>query len=307
MEYSSDIEVGDLRLGVGKLLNKEINDFSLFGAGLVNHAYYVRASDGVQYIVKVERSDKEFQPQNDLLVEAKIAQQLYALDLSIPTPHVVFVSEHPKMYGYEYVDGDLLKVLWNTLSEDERISICNLLGHFHVEIGKKFTEEMARTSGVKINESVGLHPDVVQDNNELLQNPDVPEEFKILAKQASLLFETTKEDVNFQFIHNDSHHENILMKNKKISGIIDFGEAEYGEIAKEFSRYIRDFPNYFGYIVAAYEEGSGNKLSRKRLITNAFLSGFSDMIEDYRKGGEERVSAEHSIATYRRLLANWIE
>jgi hypothetical protein len=68
-------------------------------------------------------------------------------------------------------------------------------------------------------------------------------------------------------------------------------------VAKEFSRYIRDFPDYFQYIVESYETESGNKLNRSRLITNAFISGLMEIVEEYKK-----VGAKKSIETYRELI-----
>jgi Ser/Thr protein kinase RdoA (MazF antagonist) len=293
----------ELKLKIQKHLGKEIIRFALQGKGAVNFAYYIETSDGGKYIIKQERADKEFQPENDLPTEAAIAKQLYILDLSIHTPHVVFSSKNPDMYGYEYVEGELMKEIWGSLSEDEKISICQSLGYFHAEIGKKLTEGMSRACGVKIDGSSGLHPEVSEEYERLSIDPNVPDEFRNLAKKAKVIFDGTMDGVVFQFIHNDSHHENILIKEKKISGIIDFGNAEYGEIAKEFSRYIRDYPDYFQYIVSAYEEKSGNKLSYERLISNALLSGFVDIVENYNKGGVDRIKAKESIATYRRLLS----
>lgn len=97
--------------------------------------------------------------------------------------------------------------------------------------------------------------------------------------------------------------ENILIRDKEISGIIDFGEAQYGEVTREFSRYIRDYPYYFEHIVSAYEEISGNKISRERLISNALLSGLIDIVEDYHTGGQHKLNAEKAIATYRELIS----
>ena len=45
------------------------------------------------------------------------------------------------------------------------------------------------------------------------------ESFKDLAKKARDIFDKTnvEENLVFQFIHNDAHHENILVKDKNIS------------------------------------------------------------------------------------------
>lgn len=292
----------ELKINIQKHLGKEITQFTLKGKGAVNYAYYIETEDGKKYIVKQERGDKEFQPQNDLVLEAKVAQQLHGLNLSVPIPNVVFVSENPKMYGYEYVEGDLLRSVWKDLSENEKIDICRKLGSFHAEIGKRFTKEMAEAISIKIDMSADLHPEVSADYDRLILDAKVPESFKELVKEARSIFDRTQDKLVFQFLHNDSHHENIIIRDKAISGIIDFGNAEYGETAKEFSRYIRDFPDHFQYIVSAYEKKSGNTLSYERLISNALISGFIDIVESYQKGGDDRVHAENAMATYSTLM-----
>jgi aminoglycoside phosphotransferase (APT) family kinase protein len=292
----------EIREKVQQLLGKEITQFSLFGKGAVNNAYLAETIDGEKYIVKQEKEVKEFQPQNTLLVEASVAQALEKAKLTIPVPDVAFISEDPVMYGYHYIEGDLMITLWESLEEKERINICRALGAFHAEIGKKISKESAAKMGVAINDSTGLHPETIEEYNSILKSDDVPDEWKTLAQRARDIFDNTSDKSVFQFIHNDSHHENIIIRDRKIVGIIDFGNAEYGEVAKEFSRYIRDYPDYFQFIVFAYEEASGIRLSYKRLVNNAFLSGLIDMVENYRKGNDARVKAEKAFATYRRLL-----
>ncbi len=291
-----------LTLQIQNLLGKKITHFILKGKGACNNAYYIETENGGKYIVKQERDVKEFQPQNDLVVEAGVAERLLALDLSIPTPQVVFVSENPKMYGYKYIEGDLMRGVWPSLVETDKMSVCQALGRWHAEIGKKFTREMAEACHITIDTSPDIHPEVLADYNRLILSTDIPEDFKILAKEAKSIFDGTMDKMKFQFIHNDSHHENIIIKDKSVSGIIDFGNAEHGEIAKEFSRYIRDYPDYFTYIVSAYEAASESKLCYERLVSHALLCDFIDIVENYQKGEKSRVEAEESIANYRKLL-----
>ncbi len=293
---------------IESLLGKKIKVFELKGKGACNNAYYIETEEGKKYIVKQEREDKELSEQNSLLVEARVEEELYKNNLSVPIPKVIFVGEFPAIYGYEYLEGDLMRSIWESLGESERIDICHKLGVFHAEMGKKISKDEARDLGVKINESTDLHPEIIEEYDLILSSSDIPEEFKVLARKAREIFNTTFDKTFFQFIHNDAHHENVLIKDNKISGIIDFGDAEYGEIAKEFSRYIRDFPNYFTHIVSAYEEESGNKLSYIRLVTNAFLSGLMEIVEDYRKGGVDKQKAQMAFKTYESLIdsAIWL-
>ncbi len=290
-----------LKNKIQKFLSKEIISFELKGKGAVNFAYQVETSEG-KYIVKQEREDKELQPQNSLIVEAAVARQLYEINLNIPVPHVVFVIEKPDIYGYEYIEGDLMRNVWKFLNEEEKISICQKLGRFHAEIGKKITLDMAKQLGVKIDDSTEPHPEALIEYKEILSSADVPEALKELAEKAKTILDQTTDKFVFQFIHNDAHHENVLIKGKQISGIIDFGNAEYGEVSKEFSRYIRDFPDYFQYIVSSYEEASGNKLSYERLVTNGLILGLMEIVEDYRKGGEDKKKAVEVIRKYKELI-----
>ncbi|MDO8603996.1 MAG: phosphotransferase, partial [bacterium] len=272
---------GEIKLKIQKLLGAEITQFLLKGQGYCNDAYYVETGEDNKYIVKQERNNKKAEEQNNLLVEAGVIQELYKMNLSVPSPCVVFVSEKPKMYGYKYIEGEMMKDVWGSLSEKEKIDICHTIGIFHAEIGKVFTKEIARASSVKIDESPYVHPEVTDEYNKALASVDVPDEFKMLVKKAKVIFDGTSKKVVFQFIHNDPHHENIIIRDKKISGIIDFGAAEWGEVAKEFSRYIRDYPDYFQHIVSAYEKESGHKLSYERLVSNALLCDFPDIVENY--------------------------
>jgi Ser/Thr protein kinase RdoA (MazF antagonist) len=291
-----------LRNKIQELLGKEIITFELKGKGDCNYAYYVETHDGGKYIVKQEREQKQTEDQNDLVVEGNLLRKLYATDLSTPIPKVVFVSENPKLYGYEYIEGELMRGVWESLSEDEKIDICRSLGRFHAEIGKNFTKEMCATSGIDMNDSIEPHPQVGKDYKRLITDPNVPVEFNNLVKEAKVIFDGTVDKTVFQFLHNDAHHENVIIKNKEISGIIDFGDSEYGETAKEFSRYIRDYPDYFQHIVSSYEQISGNKLSYERLVSNALISGFIDIVENYWKGGESRQKAKEAIEKYKELL-----
>ena len=165
-------------------LPDEITTCTLKGKGAVNNAFLVETRTGSKYIVKQEREDKEFQPQNSLSVEANVIKKLSSSGLSCPVSRVVFISEDPKMYGYEYIDGEMLRSLWTSLTEEVKVHICKSLGEFHAEIGKKISKADAEVLGVVIDPSTDVHPEVSRDYNAINENPDVPEESKSIAKNA---------------------------------------------------------------------------------------------------------------------------
>jgi Ser/Thr protein kinase RdoA (MazF antagonist) len=296
----------DLKRLVANSLGKTATEFRFFSRGAVNNVYYLETTDGDKCLVKVEREDKEFQPQNNLSVEAAVANQLSTMNLSIPTPTVRFVTADPAMYGYDYIEGTTLRSVWPELSEEYRVEICKKIGLFHGELAKNFTKETAVSVGIRIDDSRGLHPEVQQEYEQCRVDESLPQQWCVLLDQAKTLFDQTDEDCVFKFVHNDGHHENVLINNNRISGFIDFGNAEFGEVAKEFSRYIRDYPDYFQYIVEAYEVKTGLDLSRKRLISNAFVSGFAEFVEAYQAGGDKRSIAEQAVVTYQKLLKPYL-
>jgi len=283
-------------------LESKITTFELKASGYCNNAYYLETESKQKLIVKQEKEVQEFTPQNSLLIEAKIARKFREFDLSIPTSRVVFVAQNPDMYGYEYIEGDLLKSVWKELSEEERVNVCKKLGNFHAEIGQQISREEATKLGITIDDSSDVHPETLEEYEENIRNMDILESYRTLVTKAKEMLDSTSDDAVFQFIHNDAHHENILINDKEISGFIDYGNSEYGEVAKEFSRYIRDFPDYFHYIVEGYEEKSGNKLSYKRLVSYSCVSGFGEIVEDYLRGGEARIRTDEMVRKYRELL-----
>ncbi|EKD93304.1 MAG: hypothetical protein ACD_28C00181G0006 [uncultured bacterium] len=290
--------MNNIKESVQKLLGEELIVFELKGKGACNNAYYVETQSGKKFIIKEERPNGELKEQNSLAVEAHVIKQLSNLNFSAPLAKVYFISKEPNMFGYVYIEGDLLIDAWKKLTEEERIGICQNLGVFHAELEQRVTEAMAREMGVQINTYIGLHPEVEEEYSKILTFTDIPNGWKTLAQKTKTIFDKTLELGVFQFLHNDAHHENIIVKDGEITGIIDFGDSEYGEIAREFSRYIRDFPDHAEYIIKAYEKASGHKLSRERLISNSFLSGLMDNVEDYRKGGEDCIRAEKAVSKY---------
>lgn len=178
----------NLKSKIQEYLPDKIKDISLKGSGSVNNAYFVETQDGSKYTIKIEKEIKDFQPQNTLNVEARVAQKLSTLRLPIPTPEVIFISNNPEMYCYKYIEGEPLINLWSNLSDEEKIEICKTLGYFHAEIGQKISREDAENIGVLINEFEGLHPEVLNDYNLIIQDHSLPEEIISLAKKKQKIF-----------------------------------------------------------------------------------------------------------------------
>ena len=283
---------------------QKILSCELLGSGCSNDAYLIQTNDAKKYVAKRARNAPEHKAQNTLFLEAKLLEFLSPKHLCIFIPKIVFLSENPDMYGYEYIPGMLLTKIWEEIHPLVKISISKQLWQFHAELGKNISRKESWKLWLNIDLSPDLHPESLEDLRKIHGDPDIPGDIKHLALSMRKVLENTFSDLHFQFLHNDAHHENILVADAEITGFIDFWEAEYGEITKEFSRYIRDFPDYWQYIVQSYEEHSWNMLSCERLISYSFLAGLIDNIEMWKKWGEKRDQANKNIMWYKNALKN---
>lgn len=274
-------------------LGKNIVDFSLKGKGMCNNAWYVKTSDNKEYLIKQERHDKETNEQNDLIVEAKTIQELNETNPNLPIPKIVFIIGSPKMYCYEYIEGEMMINAWKNLSEQEKISLCEELGKFHAKFESALSPNEVKILGLEINTSTDLHSETKKEIEVFLNDAQIPEKYKKIVRQVSQLFEETRAEALFGLCHNDSHHENIIVRNGKLACMIDFGDTEYGNIYNEFTRYVQDYPDYFEIIVGTYERMSNRKLSRTRLIAQTVLNAVDDIRSDYDKDGREEIIKQY--------------
>jgi len=279
----------ELRQQTQELLGKDVVDFQFKGKGCANEAYYARTNDGAEYLIKKERDVIDLPEENDLIVEANVIRKLNQSDPALPIPHIIIISDVPKLFAYKYIAGELMIHTWNKLSEEQRIELCQNLGEFHSKIAKHINKEEAKKLGINIYESPGLSETEEKNFKNFISNTKLPESLRAQAQHSRFIFDETASDVIFHFIHNDAHNENIIISNGKLASIIDFGDCEYNDIHKDFCFYIRFYPEYLEYFVKGYENASGRKLSRKRLISYAMLKDLNE-IENCLHGTESEVS-----------------
>ncbi|MDM1549544.1 phosphotransferase [Empedobacter falsenii] len=288
-----ELEQDQLKKIIENILEKKIVDFSLKGKGMCNNAWYAKTSDNEKYLIKQERPDKEAEEQNDLVTEAKTIQKLHEKNPNLPIPQIVFISELHKMYCYKYVEGEMMRGIWGKLSENEKILLCKDLGKFHAEFEISLSKDEAKNLGLNIDISTGLHKEIKEELDVFLNDSQILEKYKEVVKQICKIFDETDSEALFGFCHNDSHHENIIIREGRLACVIDFGDTEYGSIYAEFTRYVKDYPDYFEIIVKTYEELSNKKLSRTRLIAQTILDAIDDIRTDYDQEGREKIMRQY--------------
>ncbi|GAA4450963.1 hypothetical protein GCM10023189_12350 [Nibrella saemangeumensis] len=63
--------------------------------------------------------------------------------------------------------------------------------------------------------------------------------------------------------------------------MVDFGDADTGDVHREFTRYAQDYPDYAEFILMSYETLSGRKLSRPHIVALAIQDAVYDLREEY--------------------------
>ncbi|MDO1449884.1 aminoglycoside phosphotransferase family protein [Rhodocytophaga aerolata] len=266
-------------------LNKRLISFSLKGEGMCNYAWYAISEDNQIYMIKQEKPEKEEEEHNDLLTEAGIIRKLNEKSSSLPVPQLIFVADNPKMYGYQYIEGEMMKSAWGFLSQQEKILLCEDLGKFHALLGNALTMEEIGELKVTNRWQAALEKETEDDVKLFLHDASIPQPYKQLIKRLYKIQHETKVLAHFGLCHNDSHHENILLNEGKLAGIIDFGDSDFGDVHREFARYVQDYPHYVEIIVNTYEKLSGKTLCRRRMLAISLLEIVDDLRTEYIKNG----------------------
>lgn len=297
----------DLRRTVESLLGQEVVTLSLAKKGMCNDVYYAETTAGGRFSIKAERKDKSATEQNDLLIEANLLRRLNRQSHTFPVPQIAFVSESPILYGYRYVEGTVMFQAWLSLSDDERISLSTSLGRFHAILGKLITAADSLELGLRSGPDENLE----RNCKRFLASSRPPIEWKKLVERAWSAFEETLSEAHYQCIHNDAHPENIIVNGSKLASVVDFGDCEFNDISKDLCYYVRHYPNHYRYVLDAYSEVTGNRLSEKRVVLHALLT---DLVYFFSNPNQEQRELERiqkycgipvntRVENYQRLLA----
>lgn len=196
--------------------------------------------------------------------------------------HIIFngnYSLHPE------IEGDLLQALWNenklSSLNIKKIAkqIAELLFQIHSVDIKTVQERLSQYSKICRNENITLKPDFdyeiakkhIWDYSEGKVNLDD--------------FRTVISSDGVALCHNDLHAENIIIKDGKLSGFIDFGEGGINPRITDFFHFYRLSRDFALEVIKAYNDLSHFPIN----ITEAdyqFLSNTGYTIEQRLRAGK---------------------
>ena len=176
----------------------------------------------------------------DLDNEEKFGREVFFYDFfkdKIPVPKIIVYDNSKKIYGkffmiYHKIQGDNLYSKWHLMNNSERKNIikqlCAILRTINESSYEKFTKKF------KLNSLVNWHDKIL---NQIQNSLKKIEKKKIISPkfiQAIKNFVETNHNVlteqKITLVYWDAHFDNILIKENKIVGILDFERTELSSI-----------------------------------------------------------------------------
>lgn len=294
MESFNKTKLSDtqLKIIIDQAFDQSIQTVEELSDGWANVAYVVQLNDGKKVVLKVApSSDKQLMrtEKNNMKTEVE-AMRLVANRGDVPVPYIYTYDPDRRLIPSEYfimefIEGTPLNKIKETLSKEElegiqkqigeysqRINTCEgaAFGYFHDsdELRGSWTDAFRR-----------MMDDVLADGRDL--NVELPISYADIEKEIEKRIDALDEVTEPCLVHWDLWDGNVFIHEGKISGIVDFERAFWGDPLIEY---------YFGKIgrSAAFDEGYGRGVSTeservRRELYDLYLDLILVIECDYRK------------------------
>lgn len=203
-----------------------ITNIKKIDVGFTNHVYLVDDN----YILKVCVEEEN---------EKNIEKEVYLYRLlseKIPVPDVLVYDTSKMLFDkhyliYKKIEGENLYNVWHTMTDEERKNMVKELSAYLRVINQTpydafvdhFQSEQSswrETVTLKINKSLS-----VLEKKDILSVDVIQQVKAFVQKNASVLDEAV-----LGFVHWDTHFDNVLVKDEKIVGLLDFERIEIASI-----------------------------------------------------------------------------
>jgi len=205
----------------------EVKSVKKIDVGFTNKVYSIND----EFILKVC-----FDEENEENFEKEVFFYDFFKD-KIPVPKVIFYDNSKSIYNkffiiYPKIQGDNLYTKWHLMTDDERRGIIKQLCEFLKIINnadcKKFVEKFKISNPINWKESIDSK--IQKSLQELGTRETLSKEF---IRKIQKFVEENKSVLNEQkisLVYWDAHFDNILVKDNKIVGILDFERTELASI-----------------------------------------------------------------------------
>lgn len=214
----------DIKKVIEKEFDLKVTKMKKMGEGLESEAFLVNDT----YIFKHSKHNEAFKSM------AKEVEVLNYLDgkISVDIPKIEFYSPKRHISGYRLVEGEILTPkLFNDFTETEQENLAKDIALFVKEM---HSLELPDIEDLEIN----VLEDYKSDYEYLKENiySLIPIEAQNYLDKFYKSILNNKNMINYKKVlcHNDLSCNHILIKNNKLSGIIDFGDVAITDADKDF-------------------------------------------------------------------------
>lgn len=243
----------------------ELKEIILIGSGACNDVYFLKTHDK-SFALKIEKNIKVDLEVNSIKKEFLIIKKLTERKINLLPKSAEFIKTL-NGFLYTYVKSETLDKTWPSLDSFGRKNILSDIIKFQSSIHK-----LGRIDDVDIKNG---SCDILKYTKFLKSKVKKESGINNNLYRELLKIETILKSLSYKplitLIHDDIHPGNLLIFNKKLCGIIDFGKIVYADVYKDFSHLISMYPEYTEYIINTYEKISGIKMSKKILLYYSIL------------------------------------
>jgi len=230
-----------------------------------------------EIFVKELRPDPELTETNPIDIETNLLCFMHNRLPRSCFPDIIWSTE--KHYAYE-------KLPWTPLKENnfsqrdkkEQESLIVEIVDAMIQLFGCCSETEAKNIWINIYHEPFMYTFFEEEKKAFFDHHSLPLDWKnYVQKQTECLY--TNYYGIFGLIHADLHHQNILVENKKLSWIIDFGDARWWDITRDFCIFCDDYPACIDIMTTYYNTKTGNYVSAERIRALILVWRLSDIRE----------------------------
>jgi len=222
----------------------QVEDIYKIEVGFTNKVYSINEN----FILKVCE---------DVENEVNFRKEVFFYDLfkeSLPVPKISVYDNTKGLYDkdfiiYPKIQGDNLYSKWHLMSDNERKNmikqLCQILKTINATPYKQYLKEF------KISEKTIWHDKIVNEINSSLKHIEkeslLPDEFSSAIRKFVKQNHEVLREQKMGLVYWDSHFDNILVRNNKIVGILDFERTEFLSIdfVLDIVKRMQEFPSKY--------------------------------------------------------------
>lgn len=302
------LDVEELKVLVREAFGTEPEETEELPDGWANTAYRIRLPEGKRVVLKLAPLPEVKLMRYEVSLMRTEVEMLKRLEDVLPVPRVFVYDDSRRLvlseyFFMEYLEGDPYNKVKKSLNPEEREAVELQLGRYNrllnevrgERFGPYWTPAPAGTGWYEVFQ--GMMRDVLEDGREMaVELPVDGQEIMGLVKSCRKALEEVAEP---RLVHWDLWDGNVFVQNGRITGLIDFERALWGDPLLEAYFRNRTLTEAFrkGYGLEAFTAAQ----ETRRMLYDLYL----DLIMHIERLFRQFASPDHEAWTRDKLVKDW--